>query len=242
MVDSGTERKIVNTVKELKPTAKDKIVFMVLGNSFLLSDDKDENLSLKGAFLRKHLANPEGLQQEDLTSLVCKVARTVTSLKQKCPGDILVLGPMPWYVECCDKHINLTVDGTPMVLNEIERVDAAISGVLPETPGVKIRSVLPAMIGLTPAMYLGEDKIHLSDAGLKALCSYIINILDEEQQGGEAEGRRRRGGKEGVRRAEERKRTEEGERGQQISKSRSGLKILYEHVFNIFNECIKYML
>ena len=75
-----------------------------------------------------------------------------------CPGTLNI-----------DKHINLTVDGTPMVLNEIERVDAAISGVLPETPGVKIRSVLAAMIGLTPAMYLGEDKIHLSDAGLKAV-------------------------------------------------------------------------
>ena len=80
-VDFGMERKVGNAVKELKPTAKDKIVFMVLGNSFLLSDDKDENLSLKGAFFRKHLVNPEGLQQEDLTSLVCKVGRTVTSLK-----------------------------------------------------------------------------------------------------------------------------------------------------------------
>ena len=49
---------------------------MVMGNSYLLSDDKDENLSLKGAYLTKHLTNPEGLQQEDLTSLVAKVART----------------------------------------------------------------------------------------------------------------------------------------------------------------------
>ena len=105
-VDLGTEQKVVNAVNELKPTAKDKIVFMVLGNSFLLSDDKDKNLSLKGAFFRKHLVNPEGLQQEDLTSLVCKVGRTVTSLKQKCPRDILVLGPLPRYVECCDEHIN----------------------------------------------------------------------------------------------------------------------------------------
>ena len=69
----------------------------------------------------------------------------------------------------------------PMVINEIERVNAAISGVLPEMPGVKIRSVLPAMTGLTPAMYLGDDKIHLSDAGLKALYCYIITILDDEQ-------------------------------------------------------------
>ena len=180
-VDLGMEQKVGNAVKELKPTAKDKIVFMVLGNSFLLSDDKDENLSLKGAFFRKHLVNPEGLQQEDLTSLVCKVGRTVTSLKQKCPGDILVLSPLPRYVECCNEHINLTVDGMPMVINEIERVDSAISGVLPEMPGVKIRSVLPAMTGLTPAMYLGDDKIHLSDAGLKALYCYIITILDDEQ-------------------------------------------------------------
>ena len=108
-----------------------------------------------------------------------------------------------------------------MVLNEIERVDAAISGVLPETPGVKIRSVLPAIIGLTPAMYLGEDKIHLSDAGLKALCSYIINILDEEQQGGEAEGREGR---------DEKSRGEEEDGGRRKRSTNIKIKVGFKNI------------
>ena len=40
-----------------------------------------------------------------------------------------------------------------MVLAEVERVDAALSGVLPEASGIKTRSVMPGIIGLTPNMY-----------------------------------------------------------------------------------------
>ena len=84
-VDVTMLKSVSRALMGLKPTAKDKIIFMVMGNSYLLSDDRDENLSLKGAYLTKHLINPEGLQQEDLTSLVAKVARTVNDTKANFP-------------------------------------------------------------------------------------------------------------------------------------------------------------
>ena len=59
-------------------------------------------------------------------------------------------------------------------------MDVALSRVLPETPGVKTRSVMPAMMGLTPNMYLSDDKIHLTEGGFDALITYICNILEEE--------------------------------------------------------------
>ena len=92
-VDVTMLKSVSKAMMGLKPTAKDKIIFMVMGNSYLLSDDKDENLSLKGAYHAKHLTNPERLQQEDLTSLVAKVARTVNDTKVNYPGILLYLDP-----------------------------------------------------------------------------------------------------------------------------------------------------
>ena len=59
-------------------------------------------------------------------------------------------------------------------------MDVALSRVLPETPGVKTRSVMPTIKGLTLNMYLSDDRTNLSEGGLNALISYIFTIIDKE--------------------------------------------------------------
>ena len=186
---SGTEDSVCRGIADLKPTRTDVVVLGLLGNSFLVSADKNGIKRLTGSKETGHLINPAQMD-EDLLNLNLKVvAKTAVNLSLNYPArQILVMGPFPRFVECCDKHVNSGLSGgESWVLDEIDRVDGLCAAKLEELAGI---DNLGANVKYVPSMeifgqhhhtkYLGVDKVHLSPDGLRILGDYLSNILGIE--------------------------------------------------------------